>query len=109
MKTLKFVVMGLMITGSLSISTAQTMKKSGNAEVYETLAQKLVTQCGAIKEGEIVMVIGSVRDNELLEDIVVNVRKQGAFPLLVIGSDRMTRRMFTEVPVKYDTQTPEWT
>ncbi len=107
MKTLKFVVMGLMIVGSLSISTAQTMKKSGNAEVYETLAQKLVTQCGAIKEGEIVMVIGSVRDNELLEDIVVNVRKQGAFPLLVIGSDRMTRRMFTEVPVKFDTQTPE--
>jgi leucyl aminopeptidase (aminopeptidase T) len=107
MKKLKFVVMGLMITGSLSISTAQTMKKSGNAEVYETLAQKLVTQCGAIKEGEIVMVTGSVRDNELLEDIVVNVRKQGAFPLLVIGSDRMTRRLFTEVPVKFDTQTPE--
>jgi len=107
MKTLKFVVMGLMITGSLSISTAQTVKKGSNAEVYETLAQKLVTQCGAIKEGEIVMVFGSVRDNELLEDIVVNVRKQGAFPLLVIGSDRMTRRMFTEVPVKYDTQTPE--
>ncbi len=107
MKTLKFVVMGLMITGSLSISTAQTMKKSGNAEVYETLAQKLVTQCGAVKEGEIVAVIGSVRDNELLEDIAVNVRKQGAFPLVVIGSDRMTRRMFTEVPVKYDTQTPE--
>ena len=56
MKTLKFIVMGLMITGSLSISTAQTMKKSGNAEVYEILAQKLVIQCGAIKEGEIVMV-----------------------------------------------------
>jgi hypothetical protein len=36
MKTLKFIVMGLVITGSLSISTAQTMKKSGNAEVYET-------------------------------------------------------------------------
>lgn len=107
MKTLKFLVMGLMIMGSLSISKAQTIKKSGNAEVYETLAQKLVNQCGAIKEGEIVMVIGSVRDNELLEDIVVNVRKQGAFPLLVIGSDRMTRRIFTEVPVKFDTQTPE--
>lgn len=99
--------MGLMIMGSLSISTAQTMKKSDNAEVNESLAQKLVTQCGAIKEGEIVMVTGSARDLELLENIVVNVRKLGAFPLLVLNSDRMTRRMFTEVPVKYDTQTPE--
>jgi leucyl aminopeptidase (aminopeptidase T) len=107
MKTSKFVVLGLMIIGSLSISTAQTMKKSGNAEVLESLAQKLVTQCGAVKEGEIVLVTGSVRDNELLENIAVNARKQGAFPLVVIGSDRMARRMFTEVPVKYDTQTPE--
>jgi leucyl aminopeptidase (aminopeptidase T) len=44
---------------------------------------------------------------ELLEDIAVNVRKLGAFPLVTIGSDRMTRRMFTEVPVKYDNQSPE--
>jgi aminopeptidase len=107
MKTLKFILMGLMIMGSLSISTAQTTQKSGNAEVFEDLAKKLVNQCGAIKEGEIVAVFGSVRDNELLEDIAVNVRKLGAFPIVMIGSDRMTRRMFTDVPVKYDTQTPE--
>ena len=107
MKTLKFIMMGSMIMGSLFISTAQPTQKSGNAEVFENLAVKLVNQCGAIKEGEIVMISGSVRDNELLEDIAVNVRKLGAFPLVVIGGDRMTRRMFTEVPVKYDSQNPE--
>ncbi len=107
MKTLKFILMGLMFMGSLFISTAQTTQKSVNAETYENLAQKLVNQCGAIKEGEMVMIYGSLRDNELLEDIAVNVRKQGAFPVLIIGSDRMVRRMFTEVPAKYDTQTPE--
>ncbi len=107
MKTLKFIMMGSMIMGSLFISTAQPTQKSGNAEVFENLAVKLVNQCGAIKEGEIVMISGSIRDNELLEDIAVNVRKLGAFPLVVIGGDRMTRRMFTEVPVKYDSQNPE--
>jgi aminopeptidase len=106
MKKLKSILMGLMIMGSLSVSTAQT-PKSGNAEVFENLAIKLVNQCGAIKEGEIVAVFGSVRDNELLEDIAVNIRKQGAFPIVMIGSDRMARRMFTEVPAKYDAQTPE--
>jgi hypothetical protein len=33
--------------------------------------------------------------------------RQGAFPLITIGSDRVTRRMYTEVPVKYDSQIPE--
>lgn len=93
--------------GSLALSNAQTMKTGDKEKVYETLAQKLVTQCVTIKEGEIVLISGSVRDNELLEDIAVNVRKLGAYPLLTIGSDRMTRKMFMEVPVKYDTQTPQ--
>jgi len=53
------------------------------------------------------MISGGVRDLELLEDIVVNVGKKGAFPILTIGSDRMTRRWITEVPVKYDSRTPE--
>jgi len=43
----------------------------------------------------------------LLEDIVVNVGKKGAFPILTLGSDRMTRRWVTEVPAKYDSRTPE--
>jgi leucyl aminopeptidase (aminopeptidase T) len=107
MKTMKLAVMGLLLMGSLCFVKAQPGDKSSTSDVYEALAQKLVTQCGAVKEGEIVMVYGSVRDNELLEDIAVNVSKQGAFPLLVIGSDRLTRKMFTEVPLKYDMQKPE--
>jgi aminopeptidase len=73
----------------------------------DELAQKLVTVCADIKEGEIVLVTGSVRDVELLENIAVHVRKVGAFPMISIGSDRLTRRMFTDVPEKYDAQKPE--
>ncbi len=92
--------------GFLFVSKAQPMVDKGKAET-EALAQKLVNQCANIHEGEFVMVSGGVRDLELLEDIVVNVGKKGAFPILTIGSDRMNRRWVTEVPVKYDSRVPE--
>jgi len=106
MKTKRTFAVIILIMGLLFVSKAQPMADKGKAET-EALAQKLVNQCANIHEGEFVMVSGGVRDLELLEDIVVNVGKKGAFPILTIGSDRLTRRWVTEVPVKYDTRTPE--
>jgi leucyl aminopeptidase (aminopeptidase T) len=83
------------------------MQGKSNPVDNETLAQKLVNQCAAIHEGEFVLISGGSKNLELLEDIAVNVRKLGAFPLITIGSDRLTRRMLTEVPEKYDSQKPE--
>jgi leucyl aminopeptidase (aminopeptidase T) len=73
----------------------------------EALARKLVNECAGVREGEAVLISGGVRDLTLLEDIAVNVRKVGASPILTIYSDRMTKRMFDDVPAKYDTQAPE--
>ncbi|MGE5447968.1 MAG: hypothetical protein ACM3PR_06370, partial [Bacteroidales bacterium] len=97
MKT-KLTFVMLMLIMSFMVSTAQTMPNKGKSSDTEALAQKLVNQCAHIKEGEFVMISGGVRDLQLLEDIAVNVRKLGAFPLVSIESDRMTRRMYTEVP-----------
>ena len=47
---------------------------------------------------------GRVQDAELMENIAVNVRKAGAFPLITYSSDRLAKRMFFDVPEKYDTQ-----
>lgn len=71
---------------------------------FEQLAQRLVANAG-VKEGEIVLVAGQAQDAELLEDIAVNVRKIGAFPLVEYGSDRLSKRLFFDVPDKYDSQT----
>ncbi|WP_163324138.1 aminopeptidase [Draconibacterium mangrovi] len=73
----------------------------------EALAKNIVNQCANIQTDEIVFINGNARDIELLENIAVNVRKNGAFPLLTVSSDRLTRKMFTEVPEKYDTQYPK--
>ncbi len=71
----------------------------------EQLAQRLVTQSAAVKEGDVVMITGRSHDAELMENIAVNVRKVGGFPLVEYSSDRLAKRMFFDVPEKYDTQT----
>ncbi len=74
---------------------------------YDVVAQKLVTENARIKEGDVVLVTGGTRDAELLEDIAVQVRKAGAQPLLLMNSEQMAKRMWTDVPEKYDAQDPK--
>src|SRR3954467_6657996 len=70
----------------------------------EKLAERLVTQSAAVKEGEVIQISSGPENIELLEDIAVQVRKAGAFPLVTVNTDRMAKRMFTDVPEKYDSQ-----
>lgn len=74
---------------------------------YRSIAEKVVTQNAGVKEGDIVLIFGSNEDLPLVEDIAVEVRKRGASPLVTVGTNRLGRRMYEEVPAKYDTQTPE--
>lgn len=83
--------------------SAQPAAKKAPTDL-EQLAERLVTQSAAVKEGELVLISGGAQDLELLENIAVHVRKVGAFPLIDIGSDRLTKRMFFDVPEKYDAQ-----
>lgn len=71
------------------------------------LSNRLVNQVAGVKEGDIVLISGGVRDIELLENLNTDVRKVGAFPLLTLNSDRMSKKYFEEVPEKYDSQAPE--
>ena len=70
----------------------------------EKLAERLVTQSAGVKEGEVVHISSGPENIELLEDIAVQVRKAGAFPLVTVSTDRMAKRMYTDVPEKYDSQ-----
>ena len=101
-----FVVILFMVSGL--VLNSQTITGSTQSVDYEELAQRLVIQCANIHEGENVVITGGLRDIELLENIAVNVRKTGAFPLIAVGSDRLTRRMYEDVPEKYDSQVPDF-
>ncbi len=73
----------------------------------KALATKIVNQSAGVKEGEIVMVSGSARDMDLLENIVTEVQKVGGEPFLSISSEKVAKRSYTDVPEKYDTQSPK--
>jgi len=60
------------------------------------LATSLVA-CAIVREGDAVMVSGNPCDLQLLEDIAVHVRRQGAFPSVQLVMERMTRRMVVDV------------
>jgi leucyl aminopeptidase (aminopeptidase T) len=89
--------------------TAATPETAKPAAAYdsEAIANRVVTQVAGVKEGDIVFINGGVRDFELLENLVTNSRKVGAFSLLTVNSDRMAKKYFEQVPEKYDTQNPD--
>ena len=93
---------------SLGILLMTPVAIAGDYEAdFGAIAQRLVNQCAGIEEGDVVLIHGTPSNIELLEDVAVYVRKQGAFPLLQVTTDQLVRRMYKEVPAKYDTQTPE--
>lgn len=73
---------------------------------HRSVAEKVVTQSAGVKQGDLVLILGRDDDLPLLEDIAVEVSKQGASPLVSTGSERLNRRMYDEVPAKYDNLAP---
>jgi leucyl aminopeptidase (aminopeptidase T) len=71
------------------------------------IARRLVNQSARVKEGEFVRINGGARDLELLENVAIATRRLGAWPLVTLSSDRMTRLMYDDVPASFDDQRPE--
>ena len=71
------------------------------------IASRLVNQSARVKEGEFVRIDGGARDLELLENLAIATRRLGAWPLVTLSSDRMTRLMYDHVPASFDDQRPE--
>ena len=107
-KSIGVVVGVFLVAGVLAPPRAEGSQQTGTNVDYDALAQKLVTQCASIHEGDLVLVTGGVGNIELLENIAVHVRKVGAFPLVSLYSERMFRRMLEDVPAKYDAQSMEF-
>jgi leucyl aminopeptidase (aminopeptidase T) len=74
---------------------------------YRSVAEKVVAQSAGVKDGDLVMISGSDADLPLLEDIAVEVRKRGADAIVTVASQGLGRRMYDEVPAKYDSLLPE--
>lgn len=71
---------------------------------FKTTSRTIVNECAGINEGDTVLISGKPSDLELLENFAVDVRKVGAFPLITVATEKLGRRMYDEVPAKYDSQ-----
>jgi aminopeptidase len=93
--------------GLVALAPRRAFAAAPSRSDLDRIAQKLATQAAGVKEAELVLIEGAPRDLELLQDIAVQVRKAGAFPLLDLVGDRLTRRLYDDVPEKFDAQPPK--
>jgi aminopeptidase len=93
-------------TGSAVASAGETEASGALNRDYRPVAENVVARNAGVKQGELVLIFGSEDDLPLLEDIAVEVRKRGADPLVSVGTQQLSRRMYDEVPAQYDNQTP---
>jgi len=99
----KLAMVGMCLVSAVA---AAQPKKAEPAVDYAALAEKVVGKTGNVKEGEIVEIVFGPNDVAFAEELVVAVRKRGAFPLLSFWSESLQRKVIAAVPEKYDTQAP---
>jgi len=106
MKTKCGFLLVIFLCSFLGSVSGQWVKDKNPVYDYEGLAQKIVNQCAAVRENDVVLISGGIKNMELLEDIAVNVCKKGGSPLISVWSDRITSRYLAEVPAIYDAKSP---
>jgi leucyl aminopeptidase (aminopeptidase T) len=92
-----------LLVASLLLSAAAAAPEADEA-ARAALAWQLVVKSARVRTGDLVQLAGCPDDVNLLEDLAVAVRRQGAHPLITLSGDRLTRRLYDEVPAKYDAQ-----
>jgi aminopeptidase len=68
---------------------------------FGDLAKKVVTISANVKPGEVVVIYGGKHTIPLMEALAIEAQKAGGMVQMLLGSDRVTRSRFTEVPERY--------
>ena len=75
---------------------------------FEQLARRVVETSASVKPGDVVVVAGGKHTTELMEAVAVEVYKAGGMPTLFLGTDRLNRVRFAEMPEQYLGQEPKF-
>jgi leucyl aminopeptidase (aminopeptidase T) len=68
---------------------------------FEDIAQKIVNTCLAIKENEKVVISYQPMHQKLVEDLMIEISKKGAYPIPIIWTKRIEYNFIKNVPLKY--------
>lgn len=82
---------------------AEKLKARQTRPSSEALSRRLV-DAADVRASEVVLIRGHSNDAEQLEDIAVEVRRRGAFPVLRISSDRLEQKLYDETSPALDGQ-----
>lgn len=109
--SLSLVLAAMIVTGACTMreqSGESGANGRADADVnYMPVANRLVTRSLALRPGEYVLIAGVPEHMELLEDLAVQVRKAGGWPMITVGSDRLTRLSLDSVPADRDADRPD--
>lgn len=103
MKRFCFAALALLCV--LFAGSAVPKARAASSVDLNAVARK-VTQVAGVQENQIVLLTSDPTNYQFLEDLAIQVRSAGAFPLIWVTSDNYNERMFSEVPAKYDSQPP---
>jgi aminopeptidase len=95
----------LAIVASISLTATASGARADSSPDLNAVA-KNVAQIAGVKENQIVLLTSDPTNFPFLEDLAIQIRAAGAFPLIWVTSDEYNRRMYSEVPAKYDSQPP---
>ncbi len=95
----------LLFAVALSLSIPNGLAQKVN---LDELSKKIVNTSANVKPGDVVMVFGGPHTISFMEDLAIEAQKSGGMPTLMLGSDRVSRSFFTEVPEKYLEQPPDY-
>ncbi|MCO4782912.1 MAG: aminopeptidase [Candidatus Cloacimonetes bacterium] len=65
----------------------------------KVIAQRLIHRQMRVKKGEVVKLNGGLHNKEFIEELAVEIRKVGAFPMINISWDSLDYRMINETDV----------
>lgn len=68
----------------------------------KVIAERIVAESAGVREGDLVLVTGDVRDIDLVENLSIASARHGAAPMQLVARERTGVRYFTEVPEKFD-------
>jgi len=91
------------VAATLLLSVAAQAQSTGQTR---QLAHHIVVDVDNAKPGDVVLITTTVQNMTLVEDLMIELRKAGAWPITFIQSDRANLAYYSEDPPSYDSQPP---
>ncbi len=92
------------MVGMVGILACGPAQSAGEPDLKAVAAS--MVKAGMVAPGDRVLISGSVRDQQLLHELLIESMKLGGQPLITLYSQQLGRRSYDEVPASFDKDPP---